>query len=456
MENLCPIYTASNKYPKEIAFHYKDREVSFSELELLVGGVAKKLSALELGQRVSVVSGNSLEMIVLLFALQRLGVSVVLHNIRLKPEDWKEQAQLAGVCAAFVAEEFKGQGVFEREFSVPELGLEVAFEPQVDLEKEAFVIFTSGSTGLGKGVRLSLANLISNAEASNLVNELSEGDSWLASLPFFHVGGLCIVFRTLLAGASSLIAEAKDTYQLLDKVSHVSLVPTVLEDILRREGGYEKLRKLKNILFGGAPSNLRLLEKIKELPVRTSYGMTETSSHICMLEKKSVYVVDDLKTSGNLLKGVEAKISIEGEICLKGPSIFKGYLGKDERVLDDWFLTGDLGSIDFNGRLIVEGRKDRTIISGGENINPKQIEDIALSCEGVKEIVVVGVDDPKWGSRPVAYVVIDEGFDLSILNTLFERSLPKFKIPDKIIKISSMPKTAIGKVDYKTLSNNPN
>lgn len=459
MKDFCPIFLASQKFPSQIAFRSGGRDVSFSQVEALVCGLAVKLSGLELSSRVSVLSKNNLEMVILFFALQRLGVSVVLHNTRLTVGDWRGQAELASVGCGFVSAEFKEIAPFERVYLLPELDFGADFDladsPVVDCEKESVVIFTSGSTGVGKGVRLSLRNLISNAQASNQVNDLAIGDTWLASLPFFHVGGLCILFRTILAGASSLVTElhnANETFLRLGEVSHVSLVPPVLEEILEIKGGYEKIKRLKNILLGGSPSDDKLLEKITQLPIRTSYGMSETSSHISILDKNETYQIQDLQTSGKLLNGVEVKISSEGEICLRGPSIFKGYLGQDDRKIDQWFFTGDLGCIDSKGRLIIEGRKDRTIISGGENINPKQIEDLVLAISGVKQAAVIGVADMKWGARPYLFVVVEKGFLLSSLTKVLMQKLPKYKVPDKIISLNALPKTAIGKIDYIKLT----
>lgn len=306
-------------------------------------------------------------------------------------------------------------------------------------EAPALGIFTSGSSGRPKAALLSFGNLHAAATASNEAVPLAKGDRWLLSLPLYHVGGLSIVYRCLLAGATMAIPEADEGLaESLERYAptHVSLVATQLYRLLQYESSAARLAQCKTVLVGGGPMPEGLVRDAVARGVRlvTSFGMTETAAMMCCTRPGDP--PERLSTSGRLLRDGTMRIAEDGEIQVRGPQLFLGYLREDgslDRPLteDGWFRTGDLGFFDEAGYLHIDGRKDNRFISGGENIQPEELEEALRGLDGVEEAVVVPVADAEWGQRPVAFVKL-RGGGVPVPADLEERlreRLAGFKIP---------------------------
>ncbi len=311
-----------------------------------------------------------------------------------------------------------------------------AFDPAAD----ATVVFTSGSTGVPKAALHTFENHRASAAGANRNIPLRPGDRWLLSLPLWHVGGLAIVFRCLLGGAAVAIAGKDEP--LADAIpglgaSHVSLVATQLFRLLREERGRSVLRGLKAVLLGGGPAPAALVDEAVRAGVRlvASYGSTEMSS------QTTATMPDDppgaLRTSGRPLLFREVAIAPDGEILVRGRTLFRGYvdgpLVRPARDVAGWFHTGDLGHLDGYGRLVVAGRRDTMFVSGGENIHPEEIEREILRFPGVLEAIVVPVPDPEFGARPVAYLCTANGAlpAEAALGIFLREALPGFKVPKR-------------------------
>ncbi|EAD8077733.1 2-succinylbenzoate-CoA ligase, partial [Listeria monocytogenes] len=180
---------------------------------------------------------------------------------------------------------------------------------------------------------------------------------------------------------------------------------------------------------------------------------TETASQIVTLPPKDA--LNKIGSSGKALFPAEVKIADDGEILLKGPSITPGYLhnkkATEASFVDGWFKTGDIGYLDEEGFLFVLERRSDLIISGGENIYPTEIEHVISEYEGVKEVAVVGKTDDKWGSVPVAFIVVAETFDEDELRRICQTNLASYKIPKQITIVENLPKTASGKIQRNKL-----
>ena len=306
-------------------------------------------------------------------------------------------------------------------------------EPKdIPLERPATIIFTSGSTGVSKAALHTFGNHYHNALGSNANITLRSGDRWLHSLPLYHVGGLSILFRCLLAGAA--IALPKHGTPIGEAIArlgatHVSLVSTQLLRLLREEAD---LSALEAVLMGGGPVSASLIDEAvtRGLPIHTTYGLTEMASQVTTTPPGAS--PEALRTAGRVLPNREVSISENSEILVRGKSLFAGYVEgeKTDRPLDadGWFHTGDLGGLDENDDLRVGGRKDNIFVSGGENIQPEEVEEILCRLDGIEEAVVVPVPDPEFGHRPVAFVRTDDGGDGDPAPEL-EEILPRFKIP---------------------------
>ncbi|MCX6831993.1 MAG: AMP-binding protein, partial [candidate division Zixibacteria bacterium] len=243
----------------------------------------------------------------------------------------------------------------------------------------------------------------------------------------------------------------------------LSLVPTMLIALLQQRDYRPLPATLKTILLGGAPVPTSLVERARELklPLLTSYGLTETGSQVCTLSPQDS--TEKLNTSGRPLKyrelsivdanGLQALTNTIGEIAVRGEVLFKRYLGGETLDADSWFYTGDVGSLDTDGYLTVYGRKDDMLISGGENIFPREIEAEVETFPGVADCAVIGVPDTKWGERPVLFVATTApaNFDVSALKRHLHEQLARIKVPDTIIVTERLPRIGIGKVDKTRL-----
>jgi len=301
----------------------------------------------------------------------------------------------------------------------------------------ASILMTSGSSGRVKFVQHSHQNHIQSALGSNQHIPLEASDKWLLSLPLYHIGGLSIMFRTLLAGATLIIPEEKQsTLGDIEQhdVSHISLVATQLQRLLRDESGPGILSKMKAILLGGSAIPHSLIQKSLDdaLPIHVSYGSTEMASQITTTHGDNRAAA--LTGSGKVLPGRELIISHEGEILVKGETLAQGYLEKLElielRDEDGWFHTGDVGYVNVRGELTVTGRMDNQFISGGENVQPEHIERILCKIPGILSAMVIPQTDDEFGFRPVAYLEICPTAPTGEeINQKLRRSLPGYMLP---------------------------
>jgi O-succinylbenzoic acid--CoA ligase len=307
-----------------------------------------------------------------------------------------------------------------------------------DEEQPATIIFTSGSSGEPKAAMHTLGNHYYNALGSNQNIPVQLEDCWLLSLPIYHVGGLAILFRAVLGGGAVVIPDqTSDLESSITKFkpSHISLVPTQLYRLLQKNEIIEELGRMKAILLGGGPIPDSLIRQSLDigLPTHTSYGSTEMASQVTTTGMGDS--PEKLRTSGKLLPHRELQISSEGEILVKGRTLFRGYSDGNQlskaRDNQGWFHSSDMGYLDDDGYLTVTGRLDNLFISGGENIQPEEIENAILQIVGVLNAVVVPVKDEEFGERPAAFVKTEKGrTDFTKIKRYLEKELPCFKVPD--------------------------
>jgi o-succinylbenzoate---CoA ligase len=439
----CPLRSAARSSPDAPAIVGAGGSLAYGVLDRRVSVVAAKVRELGfgVGDRVALYLPKDESYLVLLLALIRAGCVACLLSTRLPPRGAAplpertacralistshELLEVAGV-QMLRSEELLSDGTATRDASQTPERLWLA------LDRPATVIFTSGSSGVPKAALHTFGNHFFSARGSNANIALAPGDRWLHSLPLYHVGGLSIVFRCLLAGATVVLPEPRATLDdSIAGVTHVSLVPTQLSRLLR---GRFEAEWLEAILLGGGPLPTSLVDDAagRGLPIHTSYGLTEMASQVTTTPPSASR--EELRTSGRPLPHREVGISGDGEILVRGETLFAGYVegGAIDRPLDadGWFHTGDIGDLSENGYLRVLGRKDNLFISGGENIQPEEIEEALSSLEGVEEAVVVPIPDPEFGARPVAFVRMAEGIvEGETLARALEKVLPGFKVP---------------------------
>jgi O-succinylbenzoic acid--CoA ligase len=300
----------------------------------------------------------------------------------------------------------------------------------------ATLMFTSGTTAGPKPVALSYDNWLWNALGSALALGLDPAEKWLCPMPLAHVGGLSIQIRSAIYGTTVLLHERFDTERALaalmdpaERVTLVSLVPTMLSRLL--DAGLREPPTLRRALLGGGPIAPALLRRAAEagVDVAPSYGMTEACSQIA--------------TDGFALMGIELRIADDGEVLVRGRTVAAGALGPD-----GWLHTGDLGAVDDGGRLVIAGRTADTIVTGGENVAPVEVETILLEHPAVADAAVFSRPDEEWGEVVVAQVVLADGaaVDPAELRAHCASRLAPFKVPKSFAVVESVPRGVTGKL----------
>jgi o-succinylbenzoate---CoA ligase len=311
-------------------------------------------------------------------------------------------------------------------------------------EDTAVIIGTSGSTGEPKGVELSAAALLHSARASLARAGARPGERWLVCLPVTHVSGLQVLVRSLICDTEPAVVPHPDATSLLAAgCAHVSVVPTQLVRLL--EAGAEALAAFSSVLVGGAAAAAGLLEAARAagVPVLTTYGMSETCGG-CVYD-------------GVPLDGVSVRADSGGRLRISGPVLMNRYYRRPDRTAevlrDGEFVTSDLGVVD-SGRVVVRGRADDVINTGGHKVVPGEVAAALETYRGVREVVVVGRPDPEWGERVTAVVVPadpDDPPSLELLRTHVRERLPRYASPSELVLTEAIPVLPSGKPDLAAL-----
>jgi O-succinylbenzoic acid--CoA ligase len=299
----------------------------------------------------------------------------------------------------------------------------------------AAVMHTSGTTAAPKPVILTHGNFLASALGSAVALGLDQDERWLCPMPLTHVGGLSIPLRSAIYATTAVLHGRFDTEAVLNalmdpghRITLVSLVPTMLARLL--DAGLHSPPALRWALLGGGPIPAALLARAAHagVPVAPTYGMTEACSQIA--------------TFGWPLPGVELRLDhSDGELLVRGPIVSPGATARD-----GWLHTGDLARFDERGRLNIAGRKADTIITGGENVSPTEVEDVLLEHPAVRDAAVHGRPDPEWGERVIATVVVENGVPPEDLRAHCATRLAAFKVPKEIRVADELPRTASGKL----------
>ncbi|WP_160724084.1 o-succinylbenzoate--CoA ligase [Bacillus sp. USDA818B3_A] len=466
--------------PNRTAIYFKEQVVTFNELYEQSFRVSGKLQSLGIqkGQFVGILLKNHLETVVILFALQLLGVTAVILNNRLTSAELVWQLKDSRAAFLILEESFAGMRKdIQNEIptlmtiTIPDLAQIVPENPviqeELTLTDICTIMYTSGTTGNPKGVIQTYGNHWWSSTGSALNLGIMEEDCWLCSVPLFHISGFSILMRSVIYGMPLVLHEHFDAEQTIKdidqkKVTIMSVVGTMLRQVVETLGDRRLSGSFRCMLLGGGPAPLPLLEACvkKDIPVFQSYGMTETSSQIVTLLPE-----DSLRKLGSagkplfpsqlrilLENGERANAGMDGEIVVKGPNVTPGYLNRpeatEEKIREGWFYTGDIGSLDEEGFLYVKDRRSDLIISGGENIYPAEIEAILIAHPAVMDAGVTGIADEKWGQVPAAFIVKKEGVDLSSeeLQQFCLDRLAKYKLPQAFYFIDKLPRNAAKKL----------
>jgi acyl-CoA synthetase (AMP-forming)/AMP-acid ligase II len=350
-------------------------------------------------------------------------------------------------------------------------------EPAEDDDDVAVVLFTSGTTSEPKSALLRHRHLMAYLLGSVEFGSAESSEAVLVSVPPYHVAGVANMLSNLFSGRRLVYLQSFSAQEWLtrvddEKITHAMVVPTMLSRIVEHlDGGVLSTSTLRTLSYGGAKVSERVIRQALQAFPNTgfvnAYGLTETASTIAVLgpdDHRDALSSDDpmiqrrLSSVGQVLPMIEIEIRDEHEqvvaagesglIYLRGEQVSGEYAGVSLLDDDGWFCTRDQGSIDADGYLYIEGRVDDTIIRGGENIAPAEIESVLLAQPGIAEVCVVGLPDEEWGQRIVAVVVCSEGHvvDPKILQNSVRDVLRGSKTPEEIIVRDSLPHTETGKM----------
>ena len=303
-----------------------------------------------------------------------------------------------------------------------------------DLDAPAIVVHTSGTTSTPKAIELTYGNWLWSALGSAVALGVDPGERWLCALPLSHVGGLSILLRSAIYGTTAIVHERFDTERVLaalrapDGPTIVSLVPTTLARLL--DAGLHRPPALRWALLGGAPLPPALLVRAAAagVPVAPTYGLTEACSQVA--------------TDGVPLFCTRVRLQDDGEIVVSGPTVSPTVGGE--------LHTGDLGAFDPEGRLLIVGRKADTIVTGGENVAPAEVEAVLEAHPAVLEAAVLGRPDAEWGEAVAALVRLRLGAPAPSADELrahVAQRLARFKVPKTYTMIAEpLPRTGSGKL----------
>jgi O-succinylbenzoic acid--CoA ligase len=328
------------------------------------------------------------------------------------------------------------------------------------------IIATSGTTGSPRGVLLSGHSLQAAVQAARSRLGLDPGGRWLLCLPLFHIAGASVLLRCLEAGACVVLHEEFDARRIWEdldrhRVTHISLVPAMLAQLLELSQGAAPPVSLRVVLVGGNPLSGALMERAQRAgwPVCPSYGLSENGSQVATLcPALGPWTPGDV---GSPLEGVQVDIVDDdgrptagrGRIRIAGATLMAGYaergLEPGAGLHDGGLVTGDAGYLDGLGHLHVLGRADEVLVSGGETVHPQEVEELISRHPRVRDVGVCGVPDETWGERIVAVVVTS--LDSDTLRSWCQQHIPSPIRPRELLITTTLPRTVTGKLDRREL-----
>jgi len=469
-------FLLQNQLPSSPAIITTGKTFTNNELTKKSGRLKKYFSEQGVNENdfVGIFGEHTIEFVVSLLALWKLGAIPVLLNPKITQNELNDSLQSAK-CSTIVGSEnqLEKYSFAEQKFITIPTDLSESSDEEKNREiipvKTAAIIFTSGSSTKPKGIKLSFNSFYQSGLIGDTIIKHSAGDRWLASLPFYHVGGFSILTRALLFNVPIIIPHSVQTEDLIKAISDfkptlISLVSTQLKRLV--DSKIKPNPELKNVLLGGGYISNELVEDAIKLgwKIAKVYGSTETASFVTSLSPKEFKLKPG--SAGKPIAPNKVKIvdennnsltnNILGEVLISSPALMQGYL--DEQVKDEtrneYFHSNDIGYLDDDGYLFLKNRKSDIIISGGENINPLEVEKEILTHPAVHETAVFPLKSKEWSEIVAAVIILKEeiiNFKIEGLKSYLKNKLAGFKIPKKIFIVKEIPKTELGKIEKKKL-----
>ncbi|WP_261905241.1 long-chain-fatty-acid--CoA ligase [Vibrio fortis] len=497
-------------FPTKPALRWQDKQMSYQELNRMAGRIAFNLKQIGIthGDKVALSCPNTAEFVIAYYGILKAGGVVVPLNILFKAREveyhLKDSDAKVFLChkgdQTLPIAEF-GRAGFDRVEGCEHFvlmndiasGADTLFQQWLDNDVNAcieetqvhagddtaVILYTSGTTGQPKGAELSHTNMQTNAMSSQYLMRLEYSDTTLATLPLFHSFGQTVMMNaSILTGATIVLIQRFDPSDVIEqiidhKVSIFAGVPTMYMAILKAgQACQERSDKVKHSLrlgvSGGASMPIEIIrqfEKQFELPILEGYGLSETAPVATFNHIDGDRVAGSVgqPLCGHLIKitdieGNRVATGELGEICIKSPSVIKGYYKRpqetQESIRDGWFLTGDIGKLDDHGNLFIIDRVKDMIIRGGYNVYPREIEEVLICHPDVEMAAVVGSPDDKLGEEVHAHVVVRElaSVNAKEIQAWCRSQLADYKYPRHVYIRTALPMTATGKILKRELS----
>lgn len=430
----------SQSCPDRTALIADGAEMTYAELEAEATWVARRLAAhgVRRGSVAALTMHPRREQVVLLHALMKVGAELLPLSPRLTPT---ERAAIVAAEEPIVDLDDPGE-LTQTEADMPLLG-------EHDMDAVCARVLTSGSSGAPRPVGLTYGNFLWSAVGSAFNIGVDPADRWLCCLPLSHIAGLSIFVRSVIYGTTAVLHDGFDVDRVAaslreDGITVVSLVTTMLTRLLEAE---VDLSGPRAILVGGGPVPKEPLEEAlaRGATVVQTYGLTETCSQVTTLAPADAR--RKLGSAGRPLMTTHLRIQ-DGEILVQGPTVAPGAASED-----GWLHTGDLGRIDEEGFLWVEGRLGDLIVTGGENVMPDEVEEVLREHPAVADAAVVGRPDAEWQEAVTAVVVLRDGAeaDAETLRAHCAARLAGFKVPKRFEFAAELPRTSSGKLLRRAL-----
>lgn len=457
-----------------------DERITHADLHTRTARQASALAQLGVarGDRVAINAPTSMSLVVAYLAALQLGAVVVLTNPAYTATELGELLHRSGASLLLVHDDFdQSTSVPTQRLGALAAATELARElPPVALAAEdiALLAFTSGTTGAPKGVPLTHGQLLASIGSAMRAWRWSSDDNLVHALPLFHQHGLSGIHASLLAGSNAVILAQFDPDGLLEAIVRegatvMFAVPSIHQRLLDLdEARLAPLRRLRLVTSGSAPLSTALAEafrvKVGTLPLER-YGLTETGLNL----SNSYDGQRAVGTVGTALPGVEVALTdpqgepvgdgVEGEIVLRGPQVFDGYLDDPAATAaafwpGGWFRTGDLGHWDVHGRLRISGRLKELVITGGMNVTPTEVEKVVEQVPGVREAAVAGLPSARWGEEVAVWVVAEADTTVSPEQVIAHCRvhLAAYKCPKQVFYVEALPRNAMGKIARSQLT----
>lgn len=472
--------------PNRLALIDDQRKLTYLEMSKMVNqfsGILQSTYSIKKGDRVGVLSMNSIDFIIVLFSLAKLNAVAVPLNIRLTVDELEYQLKDSGLQTLIVDNDTytKGKELLNRTrfqlltFETIKLAkTEPLIPTEVDSAAPYIICYTSGTTGRPKGAVLTQDNMFWNAINNTVGLDITSKDKIITLLPLFHIGGIGLfTLPVLFCGGTVVVPERFNPEQALEyiekhEITIVMGVPTI-HDALRKSPSFEttNLTSVRFFYNGGAPCPEELIRWYLEKGISfgQGYGLTETSPTVFLLSEEDYHL--KVGSIGKPVMFTEIRVVDEeakevspgeyGELLVKGPTVMKEYYNLPDEtakaIQEGWFATGDIVRQDEEGFVYIAGRKKEMIISGGENIYPLEVEKVIYEIADVDEVAVIGVPHDKWGETPIAFIVLkkETNFTDEKLKEYCTKKLARYKVPSLFKIVSALPKNATGKIDKATL-----